>query len=179
VAQDWRDAIWGGAAQSAAGTVYCRRRADELAKSQQPNAKRALQEICNAETKADAEATFDAFIESYQVKYEKQPNVSNGDRDVLLTFYDFPAERWKHLRTTNPIEATFVTVRHRTVRSKGCLAPRSLTPSPKIGDSFSVPSTGALWQKFTGDSANVYLPQRELEGITQSSRPWHRRSMPA
>jgi hypothetical protein len=73
---------------------------------------------------------------------------------VLLTFYDFPAERWKHLRTTNPIEATFVTVRHRTVRSKGCLAPRSLTPSPKIGDSFSVPSTGALWQKFTGDSAN-------------------------
>jgi transposase-like protein len=103
----------------------------KLPKSQQPKAKRALQEIWMAETKTDAEAAFDAFIESYQVKYEKAAECLNKDRDVLLTFYDFPAEHWKHLRTTNPIESTFATVRHRTVRSKGCLsiAPRSLWSS--------------------------------------------------
>jgi putative transposase len=97
----------------------------KLPKSQQPKAKRALQEIWMAETKADAEAAFDAFIESYQVKYEKAAECLNKDRDVLLTFYDFPAEHWKHLRTTNPIESTFATVRHRTIRSKGCLSNRT------------------------------------------------------
>ena len=97
----------------------------KLPKSQQPKAKRALQEIWMAETKADAEAAFDAFIESYQVKYEKAAECLNKDRDVLLAFYDFPAEHWKHLRTTNPIESTFATVRHRTVRSKGCLSNRT------------------------------------------------------
>jgi transposase-like protein len=97
----------------------------KLPKSQQPKAKRALQEIWMAETKADAEAAFDAFIESYQVKYEKAAQCLNKDRDALLTFYDFPAEHWKHLRTTNPIESTFATVRHRTIRSKGCLSNRT------------------------------------------------------
>jgi putative transposase len=97
----------------------------KLPKSQQPKAKRALQEIWMAETKADAEAAFDAFIESYQVKYEKAAECLNKDRDALLTFYDFPAEHWKHLRTTNPIESTFATVRHRTIRSKGCLSNRT------------------------------------------------------
>ena len=78
-----------------------------------------------AQTKADAEAAFEAFIESYQVKYEKAAECLNKDRDALLTFYDFPAEHWKHLRTTNPIESTFATVRHRTIRSKGCLSNRT------------------------------------------------------
>jgi putative transposase len=97
----------------------------KLPKSHQPKAKRALQEIWMAETKADADAAFDAFIESYQIKYEKAVECLNKNRDVLLTFYDFPAEHWKHLRTTNPIESTFATVRHRTVRSKGCLSNRT------------------------------------------------------
>jgi transposase-like protein len=97
----------------------------KLPKSQQPKAKRALQEIWMAETKADAEAAFDAFIENYQVKYEKAAECLNKDRDALLTFYDFPAEHWKHLRTTNPIESTFATVRHRTIRSRGCLSNRT------------------------------------------------------
>jgi len=97
----------------------------KLPKSQQPKAKRALQEIWMAETKADAEAAFDAFVESYQVKYEKAAECLNKDRDALRTFYDFPAEHWKHLRTTNPIESTFATVRHRTIRSKGCLSNRT------------------------------------------------------
>jgi transposase-like protein len=97
----------------------------KLPKSQQPKAKRALQEIWMAETKADAEAAFDAFIESYRTKYDKAAECLNKDRDPLLTFYDFPAEHWKHLRTTNPIESTFATVRHRTIRSKGCLSNRT------------------------------------------------------
>lgn len=94
----------------------------KLPKSQQPKAKRSLQEIWMAETKAAAEAAFDAFIESYALKYEKASDCLDKDRDALLAFYDFPAEHRKHLRTTNPIESTFATVRHRTVRSKGCLS---------------------------------------------------------
>ena len=97
----------------------------KLPKSQQPKAKRALQEIWMAETKADAEAAFDAFIDSYRVKYDKAAECLKKDRDALLTFYDFPAEHWKHLRTTNAIESTFATVRHRTIRSKGCLSNRT------------------------------------------------------
>ena len=75
-----------------------------------------------AETRADAELAFDAFIESYRLKYEKAADCLAKDRDVLLAFYDFPAEHWKHLRTSNPIESTFATVRHRTLRAKGCLS---------------------------------------------------------
>lgn len=94
----------------------------KLPKSQQPKAKRALQEIWMAETKAAAQAAFNAFVESYALKYEKAADCLAKDRDTLLAFYDFPAEHWKHLRTTNPIESTFATVRHRTIRSKGCLS---------------------------------------------------------
>ena len=97
----------------------------KLPKSQQPKAKRALQEIWMAETKAAAEVAFEAFIESYTLKYEKAADCLRKDRDALLAFYDFPAEHWKHLRTTNPIESTFATVRHRTIRAKGCLSNRT------------------------------------------------------
>jgi transposase-like protein len=72
-----------------------------------------------AETRKDAHAAFDAFVESYGRKYDKAVECLRKDRDALLAFYDFPTEHWKHLRTTNPIESTFATVRHRTVRSKG------------------------------------------------------------
>jgi putative transposase len=75
-----------------------------------------------AETKKDALVAFDAFIETWGVKYDKAVECLIKDRDALLAFYDFPAEHWKHLRTTNVIESTFATVRHRTVRSKGCLS---------------------------------------------------------
>ena len=75
-----------------------------------------------AETEKDAVVAFEAFAETYEVKYEKAVDCLTKDRDVLLAFYDFPAEHWKHLRTTNPIESTFATVRHRTIRSKGCLS---------------------------------------------------------
>lgn len=95
---------------------------NKLPKSQQPKAKRALQEIWMAETKAEAETAFANFIEAYELKYEKATECLAKDREALLAFYDFPAEHWKHLRTSNPIESTFATVRHRTIRAKGCLS---------------------------------------------------------
>ena len=95
---------------------------NKLPKSLHTKAKHALQQIWMAETKKDAIAAFEAFVETYQVKYDKAAGCLIKDRDALLTFYDFPAEHWKHLRTTNPIESTFATVRHRTIRSKGCLS---------------------------------------------------------
>ena len=95
---------------------------NKLPKSQQPKAKRSLQEIWMAATSKDAEAAFDAFIAAYELKYDKAAACLAKDRQALLAFYDFPAEHWKHLRTSNPIESTFATVRHRTIRAKGCLS---------------------------------------------------------
>ena len=95
---------------------------NKLPKSQQSKAKRALQEIWMAETKKEALVAFDAFVETWGVKYDKAVECLIKDRDALLAFYEFPAEHWKHLRTTNVIESSFATVRHRTVRSKGCLS---------------------------------------------------------
>ena len=82
----------------------------------------ALQEIWMAETKKDALVAFDAFVETWGVKYDKAVECLIKDREPLLAFYDFPAEHWKHLRTSNVIESAFATIRHRTVRSKGCLS---------------------------------------------------------
>jgi len=75
-----------------------------------------------ADTKADANVAFDFFVEAYGVKWDKAVAKLAKDRDTLLTFYDYPAEHWKHVRTSNPIESTFATVRHRTKRTKGCLS---------------------------------------------------------
>jgi putative transposase len=75
-----------------------------------------------AETRAEAETAFDFFIETYGIKYDKAIAKLAKDRDMLLSFHDFPAEHWKHIRTSNPIESTFATVRHRTGRTKGCLS---------------------------------------------------------
>jgi putative transposase len=95
---------------------------NKLPKSLQSKAKRALQDIWMAATRTDAEAACDAFIEAYGVKYEKAVECLTKDRTALLAFYDFPAEHWQHLRTTNPIESAFATVRHRTIRARGCLS---------------------------------------------------------
>ncbi len=75
-----------------------------------------------AETKQDAEKAFDFFLEAYGPKYDKAVACLAKDRDVLLAFYDFPAEHWKHIRTTNPIESTFATVRLGTTKTTGCLS---------------------------------------------------------
>ena len=91
------------------------------AKAKQAKAKQALHAIWQAETKADAEKAFDLFLETYEPKYSKATLCLQKDREELLAFYDFPAKHWQSIRTTNPIESTFATIRHRTKRSKGCL----------------------------------------------------------
>lgn len=93
-----------------------------LPKSLQDKAKAHLHDIRQAETKAEASTAVDFFVETYRVKYDKAVAKLVKDRAALLTFYDYPAEYWKHIRTSNPIESTFATVRHRTKRTKGCLS---------------------------------------------------------
>ncbi len=117
-----------------------------MPKSVQPKAKGHLHDIWQAETKADAEAAFDFFIETYGVKYDKAVAKLTKDRAELLAFYDFPAEHWKHIRTSNPIESTFATVRHRTGKAKGCL-------SRKTGLAMAfrlMMSAQAKWRKLDG-----------------------------
>ncbi len=92
---------------------------DKLPKAKQPKAKSMIHEIWMAETREAAGKAFDAFLETYQAKYANACDCLKKDRDVLLTFYDFPAEHWRHLRTTNPIESTFATIRLRHRRTKG------------------------------------------------------------
>ena len=93
---------------------------DKMPKKVQPGAKQLIHEMYLAETRADALAAFKEFVERYGAKYPKAVACLVKDKDVLFTFYDFPAEHWAHLRTTNPIESTFATVRHRHRQTKGC-----------------------------------------------------------
>jgi transposase-like protein len=92
---------------------------DKLPKRLQPEAKEKIHEIWMASTRADAEKAFDLFLKTYEAKYPKTTQCLAKDREKLLEFYNFPAEHWSHLRTTNPIESTFATVRLRTTRTKG------------------------------------------------------------
>src|SRR5512135_1974491 len=92
---------------------------DKLPKGSQPKAKRMLHDIYQAEGRAKAEKAFDLFVATYEAKYPKATECLSKDRDVLLTFYDFPAEHWLHIRTTNPIESVFSTVRLRHGKTKG------------------------------------------------------------
>jgi transposase-like protein len=93
---------------------------------QHGKAKEALHQIWMAESRADAEQAFDLFLSSYEAKYPKATACLAKDRNILLTFYDFPAEHWLHIRTTNPIESTFATVRLRTAKTRGCVSRGSL-----------------------------------------------------
>ena len=93
---------------------------DKLLKSKQPEAKVDIHEIYNSETKAQAQQAFDRFLKVYSDKYPKAAQCLKKDRDKLLNFYDFPGKHWSHIRTTNPIESMFATVRLRTKRTKGC-----------------------------------------------------------
>jgi putative transposase len=117
-----------------------------MPKSVQAKAKGHLHDIWQAEPKADADTAFDFFIETYGVKYEKAASKLTKDRDVLLAFYNFPAEHWKHIRTTNPIESVFATVRHRTGKTKGCLSRKTgLAMAFKL-----MMSAQGKWQKLNG-----------------------------
>jgi len=96
---------------------------NKVVKSVQPAMKADLREIHGAPTRAAAEGAVNVFVEKYGAKYPRAAECLKKDQDALLAFYDFPAEHWDHLRTSNPIESVFATVRHRTVRTKGALSP--------------------------------------------------------
>jgi transposase-like protein len=90
-----------------------------MPKGVQAKAKAALHEIYGAETKADAEKAFNLFVKTYRTKYPKATECLEKDKVALLALYDFPAEHWVHIRTTNPIESVFSTVRLRHDKTKG------------------------------------------------------------
>ena len=96
---------------------------NKVALSVQANMKKDLREIYLAPNRASAEVAIDIFAEKYGAKYDKAVECLTKDRKALLAYFEFPAEHWDHLRTTNPIESVFATVRHRTVRTKGSLSP--------------------------------------------------------
>jgi transposase-like protein len=95
---------------------------NKLPKGLQLKAKAELNDIWMAESRAAAEQAFDKFLLSYEAKYPKASECLHKDRSALLTFYDFPALHWSHIRTTNPIESTFATVRLRTSKTRGCVS---------------------------------------------------------
>jgi len=98
---------------------------NKLPPSLHGKAKQDLHAIYEAESRAAAEKAFDRFIDKYGTKYGKAVDCLSRDREALLTFYASPAEHWTHVRTTNPIESTFATVRLRTAKTKGCLSRRT------------------------------------------------------
>jgi putative transposase len=99
---------------------------NRLPKSQQPKAKSRLQAIWMAATREEAHKAFVTFVTAYEGKYPKAAECLEKDREALLAFYEFPASHWQHIRTTNPIESTFATVRLRTAKTRGCVSRQSI-----------------------------------------------------
>ena len=99
---------------------------NKLPKTSQPKAKERLHQIWMAETRDEATKAFDSFLATYKDKYPKAVNCLEKDREKLLAFYDFPAQHWAHIRTTNPVESTFATVRLRTAKIRGCVSRKSI-----------------------------------------------------
>jgi putative transposase len=131
---------------------------DKLPKSVQPAAKQDLREVWQAPDRATAEAAVATFAEKYGAKYEKAVTCLTKDRDALLTFYDFPAEHWDHLRTSNPIESVFATVRHRTVRTKGALS----QDTARLMVFKLVMAAAKTWRRLKGENQ---LP-KVVQGVT-------------
>jgi len=126
---------------------------NNLPKSVHPKAKTDIHEIWQAETRDVANQAFDHFLEKYAAKYPAACECLKKDRDVLLTFYDFPAEHWRHLRTTNPIESTFATIRLRHRKTKGSGSRRtSLAMMFKLGQ-----SAQKRWRRLNGHKQIVQL----------------------
>ncbi len=129
---DGASGFWNGLREVFGATHERRRRFHETGNvpnampgSAQPGAKGHPHDIRQAGTRADAEAAFDLFVETHGIGYDRAVGKPTGDRDVLPAFHDFPAGRWKHIRTTSPIESAFAAVRHRTAGTKGCLSRRT------------------------------------------------------
>jgi putative transposase len=140
---------------------------DKLPTGQQPKAKAMLHDIWQAETKAAAEKAFDLFVATYEAKYAKAVDCLAKDREELLVFYDFPALHWIHLRTTNPIESTFATVRLRTAKTKG-----SGCRSACLAMVFKLmESASKKWRLLNGSPllAKVIAGVRFVDGVEQTN----------
>ncbi|HEY7329645.1 MAG TPA: IS256 family transposase, partial [Gemmataceae bacterium] len=140
---------------------------DKLPKAQQPKAKVMLHDIWQADTKAAAEKAFDLFVATYEAKYAKAVGCLVKDREELLALYDFPAQHWVHLRTTNPIESTFATVRLRTTKTKGSGSRSAcLTMVFKLMESAS-----KKWRLLNGSSllSKVIAGVRFVDGVEQTN----------
>lgn len=138
-----------------------------LPKRTQPKAKKMLHDIWQAETRGDAHAAFDLFVETFDAKYPKAVECLIRDREELLTFYDFPAQHWQSIRTSNPIESAFATIRHRTKRAKGCLSRDGLLNMMfKLGQ-----SAEKNWRKLRGFAhlADVIQGVDFINGIKPSN----------
>jgi putative transposase len=131
---------------------------DKLPKSIQPAAKADLREIWTAPHRSAAETAIATFADKYGAKYDKAVTCLVKDRDRLLTFYDFPAEHWDHLRSSNPIESVFATVRHRTVRTKGALSQETA----RLMVFKLVMAAARSWRRLKGENQ---LP-KVIEGVT-------------
>ena len=136
---------------------------NKLPKGDQGKAKDRLHDIWMAGTKEDAGKAFDYFLNAYQAKYPKATDCLAKDREALLAFYDFPAEHWKHIRTTNPVESVFSTVKARTRKTRGCLSrTTALTMTFRL-----LMSAQKRWQKLNGSNllAEVIRGVKFADGI--------------
>jgi len=131
---------------------------NKVAKSVQPAMKQDLREIWMAPDRASAEAALVTFEKKYAAKYAKAVECLTKDREALLAFYDFPAEHWEHVRTTNPIESVFATVRHRTVRTKGALSQETA----KLMVFTLITAAAKTWRRLQGENQ---LP-KVIQGVT-------------
>jgi len=131
---------------------------DKMPRSVQLAAKADLREVWNAPDRATAEAAIATFADKYGAKYGKAVTCLTKDQDALLTFYDFPAEHWDHLRTSNPIESVFATVRHRTVRTKGALS----QDTARLTVFKLVMAAAKTWRRLKGENQ---LP-KVVQGVT-------------
>jgi transposase-like protein len=131
-------------------------------------AKAGLQEIWMADTRQHAERAVDRFTTAHQAKYPKAVECLAKDRETLLAFYDFPAEHWIHLRTTNPIESTFATIRHRTDRTKGCVARSTL-----LGLTYKLAMCAEQsWRRLRGFAqlGEVIAGVKFIDGVSEDKR---------
>jgi transposase-like protein len=121
---------------------------NKVALSVQANMKKDLREVYLAPNRASAEVAIDVFAEKYGAKYDKAVECLTKDRETMLSFYDFPAEHWDHLRTTNPIESVFATVRHRTVRTRGSLS----STTAKLMVFKLIVAASKTWRRLQGEN---------------------------
>jgi transposase-like protein len=142
---------------------------NKVPKSVQPNMKADLREIRDAPDRATAITAISVFVEKYGVKYPKAVDCLTKDRDALLAFYAFPAEHWDHLRTANPIESVFATVRHRTVRTRGALSHKTA----RLMVFKLVMAASRTWRRLKGENRlpMVIAGVRFTDGVAVAETP--------